>query len=236
MIKKILPFIFLALVACEKESNQEFQFDYKVSRSYTIDHIFGDSLIYFYNADQQLLRVDRYYYSADNGSEYYVDYQDDYIKNWNGNYLFDSNGLITSINNTGNLTDIQYESDKIVYKKHTVNNFMSEENFYTYQNDNLTKDSTVIYQDESEPSITVYTYEYTDSLSKDYMLDYSGLYEMPMKSKNLLKKAESVEHGILYKYSYEISENQLIQYADFYDTFHNTKNETIKTIYKLIEN
>ena len=234
MIKKILPFIILALVACEKESEKEFQFDYKISKSYKIDHIFGDSLIYFYNAQQQLLRVDRFYL-ADIVSEYYVDYKDNFIDNWNGNYMFDSNGLITSINNLGNITELQYESEKIVYKKQTVNNFMSEENFYSYQNDNLIKDSTVIYQVDSEPVITVYTYEYTDSLSKDYMLDYSGLYQMPMKSRNLLKKAESVEHGILYKYSYEISENQLIQYADFYDAFHNTKNETTKTIYKLIE-
>jgi hypothetical protein len=233
MIKKLLPVIIMAFIACEKESN-EFQFDYKISRNYTIDGIFGDSLIYYYNADNQLLRVDRFY-SSDDVSEYYVEYKVNYIKNWNGNYMLSSNGLITSVNNSGNLTELEYESDNIVYKKQSINNFVSQENFYKYQNGNLIKDSIVIYHEDSEPAITVYKYEYTDSLLKDFMIDYSGLYEIPLTSKNLLKQAESLEHGILYKYSYEISENELIQYADFYDTFHNTKNETTKTIYKLIE-
>ena len=231
MIKKILPFVFLALIACEKESGK-FQFDYKITRSYTINDMFGDSLIYYYNADNQLLRVDRFY-SPDNVSEYYVKYKDNYIENWDGNYMFNSDGLITSINKSGNVTEIEYESENIVYKKESVNNFISQENFYEYQNGNLTKDSAVIYQENTEPAITVYTYEYTDFLLKDFMPDYSGLYEMPMVSRNLLKQAESVEHGILYKYSYEISENELIQYVDFYDTFHNTRNETTKTVYKL---
>ena len=34
------------------------------------------------------------------------------------------------------------------------------------------KDSTIVYHEDSEPA-TVYEYEYTDSLIKDFMLDYS---------------------------------------------------------------
>jgi len=223
----------MVLVACEKESN-EFQFDYKISRSCTVNDMFEDSLGYYYNAKHQLLRVDRFY-SSNISSYYYVEYHDNYIKNWNGNFIFDSNGLITSINNSGNLTEMEYESNNIVYKKESVNNNIVRESFFKYQNGNLIKDSTIVYHEDSEPAITVYEYEYTDSLIKDFMLDYSGLYEMPVTSKNLLRQAESAEHGILYKFSYEISENELVQYANLYDTFHNTKNETTKTIYKLIK-
>ena len=43
--------------------------------------------------------------------------------------IFDSNGLITSINNSGNLTEMEYESNNIAYKKESVNNNIVRESF-----------------------------------------------------------------------------------------------------------
>jgi len=237
MIKKIFPFVFLAFLACDPcppEPN-EFQFDYKILRNSIVNNEFDENRIYYYNADNQLLRVDRIIISPDNTPlENFVEYKDNFIEYWDSSkYFFDSNGLITSINtSSGGLINMEYESNNIIYKKSSTNNIINRENFYTYKNGNMVKDSTILYQEDYEPSIDVYKYVYTDSLIKDFMRDFSGLYEMPTRSKNLPRQGESSQ-GIT-KYSYEILENELIQYKDFYD-IDNTIFFTTMTTYKLDE-
>lgn len=234
MIKKIFPFILLIFLACgpdDEPKPNEFQFDHKILRNSIVNGEFNQNRIYYYNADNQLLRVDEFNNSPDDTPlEHLVEYKDNFIEYWDGSkYFFNSSGLITSINtSSGGLINMEYELNNIVYKKSS-----NRENFYTYQNGNLVKDSTILYQEGYEPSITIYKYEYTDSLIKDFMIHYSGLYGMPRRSKNLLRQVES-SNQYINKYSYEISENELIQYVDFYDP-HNTKFFTTMTTYKLDE-
>jgi len=244
MIKKLLPFILLALTLMSCDKKNEFDFDYKIIVSYIYSnqflHCFDNKLVhhsyyYYYDNNKKLLRVGSSYGAADTPNGYCpIEYYNDFIENVCGEkYFFDANGQITSIENS-NITELEYESGKIIYKKERTNdNIVIREDFYKYENGNLIKDSTVIYQN-SIPYTAVHEYEYTDTTAKNFMVDYPGLYEMQLQSKNLLRKSYSSQSGILYEYSYDIYENEIIQYVYLYDTFHNnSKMESWATRYKL---
>ncbi|MFZ5942251.1 MAG: hypothetical protein ACOYXB_16920 [Bacteroidota bacterium] len=227
----ILPMVLFLLNGCEKET-VEFTYDHKITRSYRINEYFGDSLIYYYDSGNKLLKVDRYY-TSDYLAEYYITYGENWINNWNGFFRLDSAARIYLIENYGSLLRFTYDSGKIVYSRQTISGYTVQENFFEYLDDNIIKDSTLIYQDNYQPAVTVYHYTYTDTLKPDYMVDYSGLFEMPESSKNLIREASSPENNILYRYYYDIMDNQIIQYSEFWDLTVNEKKETIRTLYRL---
>jgi hypothetical protein len=232
MKKYLVITLLLALIACQKVT-PEFTYAYKISVSSSIDNIDGDRKIYYYDSDSTLLRVDTYYFHGLDNSEYYVDYKDNAIYNWDGNYTLGSNGRITSVAQSNTVTVLEYEAEKITCKRKSAGTQVIEEIFYEYQNGNLIMDSTVIFSNPVNPAITVYRYEYADTLASKLMIDPSGLNQLPRKSKNLVKQARSAEHGILYKYSYEITEDELVQRSVLFDEFHNQQLETIITRYRL---
>jgi hypothetical protein len=234
MRKILILLILLTLSACEKRST-DFEYSFKISRSSYIDNNWEDSLIYYYSNDRKLLRVDKFY-GPSVFTKYNVTYSSDNIASWDGIYYFDNNQRIIKSTNLPNLTDYTYDGDLITYQKHSFYDFVTEERYFIYENSSLVKDSTVIHhQNDPNINVTVYNRTYTDTLNSEFLVDYSGLFEFPLKSKYLVKTAESVEHGFLYKYSYELSDNEVIQYSEFLDLFHNERVAIYTTRYKLEE-
>lgn len=232
MKKLLIPIIILTVFACEKKNNNPvFDYAYKITRSFYINDNFEDSLVYYYNTDNKLLRVDKCY-APFSCSEHYVTYSEDEIGSWNGTYHFNNEGRIDYYINVADVTDFYYEDNLLVSQQRRVNNFIAEENFFTYENSDMIKDLTVFHhEDDPENYITEYNYTYTDTLKPDFMVDYSGLFEFPSKSKYLTKTAEAPEHGILYLYAYKISQNKIVEYSQFIDTFNDELGEIVTTTY-----
>ncbi|MCJ7447168.1 MAG: hypothetical protein MUO72_05730 [Bacteroidales bacterium] len=235
-MKKILILgLLLTIFACEKKS-PDFEYSFRISRSSYLNNTWEDSLIYYYSNESKLLRVDKYY-GPSIFTEYYVTYGSDNITSWNGIYYFDINHRIIKSTNLPNRIDYTYNGDLITYQKQSFYDFVTEENYFNYENSNLVKDSTVIHhQNDPNINVTVYNRTYTDTLSPEFLVDYSGLLEFPLKSKFFIRTAESVEHGFLYKYTYELYDNEVIQYSEFFDQFHNESVLIWTTRFKLEEN
>ena len=231
MKKLFLPLLVLVVFACEKKNDTPFDYAFKITRSQYVNDNFWDSLAYYYDADHKLLRVDKCY-DLLSYDEYYVTYSVDKIESWDGTYYFNDEGQIEQLTHVGDLTKYYYEDNLLISKQRSVNGFVAEEYFYTYENSDMIRDSTVFHhEDTPENFITVYNYTYTDTLKPDFMVDYSGLFEFPFKSEYLTKTAESPEHGILYLYTYDISEDKIVEYSQFMDTFHDELGEKVMTTY-----
>ena len=245
MIKKniLLPLLFVAVFfSCKKEQAPppEFKYNYSINKNMYMDsEILVDSLTYFYNSDDVLLKVGR----CSSGAlctEYVVSYYPDHIDNWNGDYYFDEEYRVTVINNSGQITEFEYEEDKRVYEKLIIENIIIQEAFYEYQNDNLFKDSVVMYENDGHAYSTVSQYLYTDTLRPFYMVDYSGLHEIPPYSNYLVKEvvSESYTDSIkqdnysVYKYHYDIEERKTSQHIDFFDK-NGSKDKSLKIEYTI---
>lgn len=243
MINKIIPFTVLLLAVlsgCKKETPPpEFTYNYTINRNLYMDgNILVDSLVYYYNTDDVLLKVARCS-SGQYCSDYVVGYHPDYIDNWNGDYYFDDESRVVLINNSGYITEFEYDENKRTYEKHSVNNIVIREVFYVYDKDNLSKDSLVIYETDGHVTSTVSHYAYADTLRPSYMVDYSGLHEIPPFSSLLVKEVISQsytdsikENSYYYKYDYEIINDRTTQNINFFDD-NGSKDKSLKIEYTI---
>lgn len=196
-----------------------------------MDEVLQDSTTFYYDNEHTLLfLMDCRYPSS--CKEYPVTYENKTIEYWNGTYLKDENDRITNWKNPPSNIDYIYDNELITLEKTSYNDFVTDEYYFLYENDVLVKDSMVHRnQNDVNEYITVYEYTYTDTLVPEFAVHYSGLLEFPSKHQFLIREQESIEHGILYKFSYEISENELIEIRQFHDTFHDQDLEVWTTRY-----
>lgn len=234
-----LPILFLALISCEKDNykNEEFTYDYKVSVKRVLGEFDGDSLVYYYDTSHKLLRVERFhpekpYY------DHMVTYNEDYIDNWNGIYRLNAKGKIASIDYYGTNKEMEYDSESgnLIYQKTVSNGTLAEECFYEYLSEGIRKDSTVVYQPDAEPAVTVNESEYLDLIKPYFMVSYSGLSMMQQAEERLLKQSRSTEHHILNVYTYIITENCVKEVSESYDERNNQIINTITSVFRLIKN
>ncbi|MFC2137767.1 hypothetical protein ACFLTE_06295 [Bacteroidota bacterium] len=217
----ILLIILIIFQACEKQTDQEFEYDFSITQLYVINDYLTDSIVYYYNSSKQLLKIEK----TDTKfgySEKSVDYKDSYINVGGTHYDLDSEGNISS---AGEI-DIQIENNRINSEKNYLNSNLTHEKFYKYQNGIHYKDSIVDYDLETENKyITVNKYKYTDTLKSEIVIHASGLFEYPLASDFLIREIsqefydnETIQpDGYLIKYTYNISANKIEQVAHCYD-------------------
>ena len=233
-MKNLILLVFLILVfACNKQHEElEFTYDFKISRTFYSNEIRQDSIVYFYNNNNQLLRVEKSPFRG-KMDEYNVHYHSNLIDSWNGKYFINENNQIIKCLKQDSQIDFLYKNELLICEKRTFNNIITDEYFYIYDGVNLLKDSTVHHNsNDGKDYITVYNSVFTDTIVPAFVPHYSGLYEIPKKSQYLVKEKKSHEHGISYKYSYELHENEMIQHIKFFDTHKKLLDE--KIIIKLI--
>ena len=226
--------IIVSFCSCTRDPDEpEFKYEFQISRSLFINGSLQDSLMYFYNSDNRLLRVD-VSHSKHTSTTYYVTYGSDFVSNWDGNYYFDTNGKLVKNTNPPSMKEFTYNNDYLTYQKNSFNEFMTQESYFYYTNNNVIKDSTIIYnQNYPSIAISVYNSTFTDTLNPQFIVDYSGLLEVPMKSINLIRESVAKDFGMLYKYRYDLSENELVQFSEFYDSYRNKLEYIITTRYRL---
>ena len=230
----LILILFSALISCTKENEDpEFEYDHSVARSYYLDDVLHDSIIFYYDTDNKLLKSDKYYYGI-SLSEFFVTYSDNTIITRDGLYYLDGEQKVFKRTNLANTTEYSYSEGLLTKEISSFNTRVTEERFYFYEDLNLVTDSMVHYHNNDENSyITVYHSIYTDTLVPAFIPDWTGLYEIPGKSMYLPRQKESFEHSIKYIFRYEILENELTEYAEFWDTNYDTLNEVWKTKYVL---
>ena len=225
-IKYLFPILIsIVVLGCKKgDSEPETEYDYKIARGMYVNGTWTDSLTYYYNSDNRLVKVDKFV-SPYQYTDYNVTYYPEYIDNWNGDYFFDAEHKITVINNSGYIIEFEYESNNRIAERHSIDGFVFQEVFYSYLDDNLLRDSTIV-QNENDTAahITVNSYLYTDTLRPGIMVDYSGLHEILPSSKKLIKEVHSIsytdtvadESVTKYKYYYYLTDDVAVQYVNAY--------------------
>ena len=227
--------LFLLLLACER--GDEFEYSFIIAKCSYADGSFMDSTTYYYDSENRLLRIDECLTTSD-CKEYRVVYEPKVIKIINGRfgsfYINDEDKVNKWVSNNMQV-DYQYENELITFESQYIFGRKEAEHFYKYNGLNVTQDSGIIYNQDGQIHTTVYNYSYTDTIAPHFLIGFPGLFEYPLKHQYLIREVESIENGILYKYTYEISENELIEYSEMYDTFHGIREAIWTTRYYYIE-
>ncbi len=237
-MKRLIIFALLfSLVACEKKPTEvELNIAFQVARVLSVDGAQIDSVIFSYNSDKELLQVEKF---ADGGLSHSVssvNYTSDKIENWDGTYYKNETGQIIKQTYDLNSVEFKYQNELIYHEISLSGTIVTMDEFFMYEGSDLVKDSIVYHnQTDGKDYVTLYELSYTDSIIPHFVVDASGLFEMPLKSKKLIRFSESKEHHILNKFSYTISENELIRNETFYDTNPETERETWTTKYTYID-
>ncbi len=231
-MKRLLPCMLLVLLlGCESED--EFGYSFAIAKSSYSDATLMDSITYYYDTEKRLVHVNKCLTSFD-CREHHVTYESNVIQSIDGSYyLNDQNQIVQWIDNNL-IVEYQYDNDHLVYERQSYDTILINEHFYTYDGLNLVKDSG-IYYGNSQGLSTTYLFRYTDTIVPVFLIGFSGLFESPLKHRNLIRECESTESGSLYRYSYDISENTLIECKQFFDTFHEIGGEVHTTKYYYLE-
>lgn len=254
-MKKLL-FITIAIliVGCKKDDNNSLHFDFKIIRSiYSYDPRFDsiprfrDSLIYYYDKNRKLLQVDKCY-SKDDISVQKVEYSGNVIKTYYCDFILNSNNQIIEQNYRYSDSKIYFAySDNFLTCLQTVTqDAISEEEFYFYVSNNIVIDSTVIYNSAFEKSITVNNSIFCDTFSSDYLINYFGLYEYPIKNKNLVREIHSKYYsinnnniiessGLKYIFDYILTDGEIVQKEKFINVNNNEIIEISINKYRIIK-
>jgi len=225
--------LVMLFLSCEREN--ELEYDFIISKSSYVDGTITDSIAFYYTRDNKMVYIDECLNTFD-CREYTVIYESNIIQGLYGSYLVnDENQVYKWISNNSH-ADYHYEDGLIVQERHFIDSLLENEHYYEYNGLNFTKDSGIYYNlDNGQIHVTVYKNRYTDTIAPQFLIGFCGLFEFPLKHQNLIRESESIENGILYKYSYDISENELIEYKELYDTFHGISNVIWTTRYYYIE-
>lgn len=238
MKQSLILILLLTLFACEKDFNEnEPDTAFQIVRVNLFNGAMTDSIIFSYNDKKELLQVEKISDSGLSSTLFTVRYYSDKIENWDGIYYKNADDKIYSRTNDKETMSYTYDNNLLVHEIRTWDNeIVTNETYHFYENSNSIKDSSIHYDPNDEQVYkTVYQNIYTDSIFPDFVIGYSGLFEIPLKSKKMLRFSEANKDGILYKYSYNISENELIQNQLFYDTFYDIAQEMWTTKYTYID-
>lgn len=203
--------MLLTILGCEIES--EFDYAFIIAKSSYANGTFIDSFTFYYNSGDQLTHVDECMGENIDCREHTVSYGSNFIQGFNGSFYTNENNRIYKWIWNDMQVDYRYENDLIVYEKQFIDSIVANEHFYTYDGANLAKDSGIYYnRDAGQIHTTIYNYRYTDTIVPDFLIGRSGLFEYLLKHQMLIKECESTEQGILYRYTYDISENELVEH------------------------
>jgi hypothetical protein len=232
-MKRILCYcFFLSLLCCEKYPG-DLEYDYAIAKSYYCDSTFFDSTTFYYDSGNRLLHVDHCYVQwSCNGSP--VIYNNHIIESQFGTFYMDEENRVNKWIYGNAQVDYQYAGGIISHEQTTINDRTENEHYYTYDDLNLLQDSGVYYAEPGKGLSTVYKYRYADTIAPVFLIGFSGLFEYPSRHRYLVRESESTEHGILYKYTYEISDNKLVEHKQLFDMFYNTSHGTWTTKYYLL--
>jgi hypothetical protein len=241
-----LLFLLHFLNSCEKENKVSFEYDYSIIRMYQINDILSDSTVFFYNVDNQLLKIESGLHDYD-ASEKYVEYKDDFIRIGTKYYYLDSEGKIISINNlVGNRNEISYENNQLSSMREysLFNDKLCGEIYPVYRNGVHCKDSIIRYED-GEQHVTVNSISYTDIRNPGFVIGSTGLFEYPVNSEYLTGEILQRFYGnytlspgsYLIKYSYKISGDKVVCTSHCYTDISMTDlHEVNTTTYLRIKN
>ena len=228
MKKFILPILLLMAIACEKDkTGSESEYAYKyILRTYVFDALY-DSLTFYYNHEDRLVRRDKCN-SRGECTESYVTYYNDSISRWEGTFHFNENNEIYLRTYSGHADSFyEYTGGQITYENLVENDVIVDETFYFYEGENIVRDSAVSYQSDGDVDSYVTEFFYTDTLCPDMYSAYSLFFNYPLEQKYLLRKAMS--YLIRYRFTYEISDNELVIYCESHDLFNDAPINTVKT-------
>lgn len=220
-------FLILFIISCEKHDD-EFAYSYKITTvTRTPSNYFQDSIIYYYDNQDRLLKLAECRPGYSN-LDSYPRYNGDKIKLNGKQYILNSNHRVDSLIHDIDAFDCySYENDYLVHESSTTNNSVVSEHFYTYSEGALVKDSGIY----NEQYIRVYHHTCTDTLTPHFMIHPTGLKEYPPMSKYLIRESIASADGIKDTRSYVIGENELTVFRKTIDTFHNDTVDLSSTKY-----
>ncbi len=234
-IKLLSILLLTVLLSCEKEVPIDpFVYDHSITigvGGHT--NFMQESDKYYYDENKRLLK-DAQIYNSEYSSESPVTYDGVNIIRSRGTYTVGANGYVSEYSYDAlHSTTYFYQGDKMISSSENIADQTAVFNLYFYENDNLIQDSITVIQNGGLPLPTARKYIYTDTLRPEFMIDRSGLYEFPVKSKYLPKEIIDDYSKLKYRYDYEITDNQIVQYQYLTDLKTGIEKPDLAIFYKI---